>query len=353
MRQLLKYYAKKRLLAISAITAICFIITTTILMNSVFVRTSYFWVEAPVIDGGYEYRATVASDSPLALFTVLSCILVFIVPVFEFYFKMTKIGVDQMYSLPVKRNKLYLVKYIVGLVEIIIPLTISYLYAFLWIICSEHMFTLIYFLPYYFMLIFFTIVMYTIFAFIYTRANTFFDGIINMVLYIFIPVLITYSLGLFIEEINCNYYYLYAPISSFTEQFNDLLMKDSYLPPLKYHSNFDNNIIYSSVFYVAASIACVFAFIKLIKNDKAENSQEISNSLFLYQTTIPLTVFFGTFAMYEGLGLEHFSYFITAIIGYLLYAIYKRNFKPSWKFLLMMIIAIIISVVLAEIAFSK
>ena len=40
-----------------------------------------------------------------------------ITPIVEFSFKMKKITIDQAYSLPIKREKLYLTRYIIGFLE--------------------------------------------------------------------------------------------------------------------------------------------------------------------------------------------------------------------------------------------
>ena len=91
MKQLLKYYSKKRLFVVGVITAICLILSTVILLESNFVRTSSFWVEKPYMpDYGYHIQATVADDAPLGIVAVFASILVVLVPIFEFYFKMRK-----------------------------------------------------------------------------------------------------------------------------------------------------------------------------------------------------------------------------------------------------------------------
>ena len=344
MKQLLKYYSKKRLFVVGVITAICLILSTVILLESNFVRTSSFWVEKPYMpDYGYHIQATVADDAPLGIVAVFASILVVLVPIFEFYFKMRKISIDQMYSLPINRKELYLTKYLVGLIEIIIPLTITYIYIFLWVILSEHMFSLIYFLPYYFVLVLTTAITYTIFTFIYTRANTFFDGIINMTIYAIILPIIMYSIDLVFETNICSWFFIHSPIASLTTDFNNLLMKASYdiiTENITYRiDGFRMISVYTSLIFLALSIVCGILFYKLNPNDKAENSQELSNSKFLYKTTIPLTIL----GVVVSFGTD--SAFIISVVmfitGYLLYAIYQRSFKISWKVLLMLLLAVI------------
>jgi hypothetical protein len=48
-----------------------------------------------------------------------------IVP-FEFAFKMNNITANQAYSLPIKRERLYLTKFIFGFLEIVVPFTLAY-----------------------------------------------------------------------------------------------------------------------------------------------------------------------------------------------------------------------------------
>ena len=54
-----------------------------------------------------------------------------ITPIVEFSFKMKKITMDQAYSLPIKREKLYLTRYIIGFLEIVVPFTLSYFISLL------------------------------------------------------------------------------------------------------------------------------------------------------------------------------------------------------------------------------
>ena len=52
-------------------------------------------------------------NCPIVYYTVISLVLVAVVPLFEFSFKMKKVSVDEFYKFPIKREKLYLVKYII------------------------------------------------------------------------------------------------------------------------------------------------------------------------------------------------------------------------------------------------
>ena len=342
MRKLLKYYAKNRLTAVGAITAICFIITTVFLISNDFIVNTYRYIfdidlqiHVPVI-----YQ--VGGGNPFTTLTVLACILVFIIPIVEFYFKMRKISIDQMYALPITRNKLYLTKYLVGLAEIIIPITVCFIYTLIYIICSPHMLSLIYFLPFYFVLLIMSISTYTLFVFVYTRANTFFDGIINMILYGVLPAIIVFPLEfIWIKTNFINNFYIYSPIAFLTEIFNKLLVKESYISQgLGFTINFGYETKCGLIFYLIFTVICGILFFIITPKDKAEKSQEKSDSIFLYKTTIPIGIFFGS-SIFGYDGLNVFLFPVMFIIGYLAYALYNRKIKPSLKFILMLVLTMI------------
>ena len=336
MRNLFNYYIKKRFSIVLIITIICLVIATISLNNMNFVYTRTFWVENLPGYGDKEYiEMLVPDETPLALISVFAAILATIIPLFEFYFKMRKINVDQMYSLPIKRNKLFCVKYIVGLAEIIIPITITYLYCVLWVVFSKDLFDKIYFLPFYFSLIFVSITVYTIISFIYTRANTFFDGLILIVLYLLILPFLMISVDEVFRTDFWSYSFFYSPYFSITRIF-DALLKHNGLKNTPYYSfDYNNYMIYAIVLNFITAIGAGVLFFYLNPKDKAENAFEKSNSLFAYKVIVPVIA--AVSAMAFSYNTDYIMTPIIIIIGYLLLAIYHRSFKVPWKELIITI----------------
>ena len=114
MINLLKYYAKKRLNIVLLISII--LITCGIVLF----REGFIYETV-------QTKLSHCMNSPIKAIGVFSIILCYIVPLFEFSFKMRKVGIDEFYKFPITRRKLYLTKYIVGILEVIIPITIFFI----------------------------------------------------------------------------------------------------------------------------------------------------------------------------------------------------------------------------------
>ena len=139
MVKTLKYYFKARTMFIGVLTGIVLLLAFIIIKESSFLNYYYAGEKFEPVEG--------PNDAPFAMFSIIAGFLATIIPIYEFGFKMNKISIDQMYSLPIKREKLYLSRFIIGFLEIIIPLAVSFIYCILVVISSEHMYTLIWFLP--------------------------------------------------------------------------------------------------------------------------------------------------------------------------------------------------------------
>ena len=336
MRKTLNYYFKNRLNIILIISFLVFLIMFFYLFNSNFIyRYSYY-------DEFNEYVSVIKPEnSPFALLSTIAAILSTAVVTFEFYFKMRKVSVDQMFSLPIKREKIYLSKLIICYLEVIVPVTVGFILSFLMILSKEHMFNLIYFIPFYFGIVFLSVVLVTSFAFLYTRGNAFFDGIVNMLAYIFMLVLIvaliTDTFAIPFNKFGSNgAFFIYSPISIFTTWLNKLFVGNEF--------NFDLAQNISVVIYILFGVVSLFLFIILNREEPSENSTQISNSNFSYRTIIPIysIVFSATSILSNGFLALSFS----SIFTYLAFVLYKRSFKLSKKDYLFIILYIIIGIVL-------
>ena len=84
-------------------------------------------------DTGEMITQILSSQIGLAFFALGA--LCFLSPVLVYSFKMSKRGVDGYYSLPLKKEKLYLVKTMVGLWLVLVPFTVMYWSGFLTLLC--------------------------------------------------------------------------------------------------------------------------------------------------------------------------------------------------------------------------
>ena len=334
MKKTLSYFFNKRLYTIFIISFILLIITFITFYNEEFIiERNYAYQNNRVVLEPY--------NSPFSMLAIFACVLSTIIVPIEFSFKMNKIKIDQLYSLPIKREKLFISKYLISIFEVVFPLTLSFILSFLMIVFKDHMFNLIYFIPYYFVLVFYSVVLTTIFAFVYTRANSNGDGIINMIMYVFIVLLI---LVFFCEYFNINTSYkfstddfiIYSPISIISNEFDNLLCNEK--------SELYTSEICSLILFPIFGIISFYLFIKLNKDDKSENCSEITNSLFSYNVLLPIySITLGSLS----LALDTLALYIFVNISiYIGYVIKNKNFKLKNKDFKIFIILIIISFIL-------
>ncbi len=326
MIKLLKHYFKKRLHIL--------IIVSTILVAFHFIFFNGRFIITQNRNFGYgEFETLQPNNNPILFYASIAILLVFIIPIFEFRFKMKKVPVDHFYSLPIKRNKLFLTKYIIGLVEIIIPLTVLFLYVLLRFAINDHIFNLKYYFIYYPVSLLFIVVLYSINVFAFIKCNKTIDGIINMVLYqlvfmliyglllttIYIP-LIVIGKGEWINVLTIDNVSLLMPIVGFYDisSYFSSLMDREWIT--EYGIDFILIIVDVLVGIVGAILIALMS-----KNEKAENTLDISDSYFAYKVMIPLFVFGLITGGGDSLGLLYI--FLIAILGYLGYVIYRRSFK--------------------------
>ena len=117
MRKTLAYFLKNRLHIIAILSFLLLMITFFYLVDADFVYQYEYYDE-------YDRLVKIISpeNSPFSLLATAAAILSTITVIFEFYFKMRKVNVDQMYALPIKREKIFLSKLIVCYLEVIIPM---------------------------------------------------------------------------------------------------------------------------------------------------------------------------------------------------------------------------------------
>ena len=334
MRKTLAYFLKNRLHIIAILSFLLLMITFFYLVDADFVYQYEYYDE-------YDRLVKIISpeNSPFSLLATAAAILSTITVIFEFYFKMRKVNVDQMYALPIKREKIFLSKLIVCYLEVIIPITISFILSFAMISISEHIFNLVYMIPFYFGLVFLSIVLITSFAFIYTRGNTFFDGLVNMLAY---TCFLALFVNILIDTFSISYYkfgssmafFIYSPISIFTKYMDELFMQEEV-------STYIGQFISMGV-YVLFGILSFFLFVKLNKEEPSENCTQISKSWFSYKTIIPAYTI--AFVIVSAMSFEVLSIVFSAIFTYLMFVLQKRSFKLSKKDFLLILCFIAIGI---------
>lgn len=334
MINLLKYYAKKRLYIVGIISVI-FILMSLLIFQDGFMHGT--------IDDGHPI------NNPINTISVFAIILSIIIPLFEFSFKMRKVGVDEFYKFPISRKKLYLTKYIIGLLEVIIPIISLWLFMLLRIVFSRHMFILKYYYLYIVVLIFLIFLIYSIVTFVYSKCNTIYDGLIC----VFLVSLMTFALGEIADTFFDNFdlcingsswycpntsdFFIFSPIIFVSEKFSNY-MNQSIIPQLR------ESQIVSLIVYTILGIVSFILLIVLSDKEKAENSMDISSSWFSYKTIIPIYIVYLT----TDIANELLYLILVAILGYIAYAIYRRNFKIKIKDIITMISCILFGMIISN-----
>ena len=225
------------------------------------------------------------------VFIVLSIIM----PFFVLKFKMKKVTIEQMYALPIKREKLYLEKYLFGLIAIFIPYTLAMLGAHIVALCHPYCHEIFpnfyYVIPSYFSIAILLFICYTISCFFYTRCNTALDGIlISIGSALFMSFL---SFGVMLGNISSEYIgpiveflasYNFFNLANFVGvTFNNLITNTN----LSYITNNSTLFINLSI-YLAGACLALYGYLRLNRLDKAEEATGLSQSIFAYKLWIPL-----------------------------------------------------------------
>ena len=325
MKNLALFYIKKRLplflivLGITLIFSILFVTTTETTVTYYKDTTKYL-----LIDDGLTFN------------TSILIVLATIIPIYEFSFKMKKRGCDLFYSLPITRKKLYLFKYLFGFCEMLAIFIMNYLISEIVVICKSvnveyynQQFKMGYIFLYFGVAILLGILLYSWITFFYTRANTFFDGIISIALSMAVLAALSGGILLYCQDFrwirysnteNLFYPYHYVPFVSFiniSKLFSNRtceLPKNYYMYPI---SDF-----YPDILTWILALGVLVLFIVLAGKEKAEESEDISDSPFVYLITLPVIIVSG----YATCEISNPSWIALIIGGYIGYVIYNRNF---------------------------
>ncbi len=341
MKNLTIYYIKKRLPLLLIVLGIT-IISSLVYLSPNFVDIG---IRNSIYGGEYENVVSM-STSGLPYLGILLLILVSLVPIYEFSFKMKKNGCDLFYSLPIKRSKLYIFKYLFGLGEVFSIFLINYFLVVISIIIkySGVEFTDVTFQPGYLFLylpiiILAGILLYSWITFFYTRGNTVLDGFISVILasLVLVPVafgLLSFGYAMdFIKPKAYNEFFFgvhYIPFYAFDTigRIFEAIITDG---------GFDRwNEFYPEIITWCLALATIPLFFILSNKEEAEKSEDISDSPFLYKVMIPIYVI-SLFLFNE---FNNVSWIAIVIGGYLGYVIYNRNFLIKKRDLIVLISSI-------------
>ena len=265
-----------------------------------------------------------------------------VVPIMVFSFKMNPRCVDEFYSLPIRREKLYLVHSLVGLCLVFIPYTVAYWAGFL-AIALTHSFNIVMYLPLFFASVPLGVLLFGTNAFAFTRANKVFDGFVFMGLYscvLLFPVLYcAFLFGAFDSGIFA--WTTYGPINVTFSAFDDLIRGGNYFS--------SNGLLWAGIIVMAlAGCACWFGLFFSQRFEKAENAGQVSTSWFGYKTLLPFYLCFLTAVMPLDVLLIGY-YFAMLIVVFVGNVIYRRTFMLPLRDIIVLIGALVIGLAMSGI----
>ena len=329
MKSYFKYLIKKRFpvyLAIFIIFLVLFLSINTIgnVVNSTYIRDRFI-----------KYT----SEGIFLVYIISFAIAIGVIVPFEFSFKMKNITANQAYSLPIKREKLYLTKYLFGFLEVLVPFTLAYSLSVLFL-AGGHLYeyaNMLGFLVFYGLLLAVGIVIYSIEVFVFCQANNEIDGLVFMAFACVLPFLVAFFIimnasfgGYTIKDIP--YYYILPLIYDLANAVGSyVLFKGHIYNPYNmnsYNLNMTPEYIVRISLFAALGIACFIGQYFASKRFKSEDAGQKSESWFGYKTYIPVSMILACYSIFHA---EIVFYFIVLISTYLLYVLYRRSFKLNKK----------------------
>ncbi len=292
------------------------------------------------------------------LLSVILSILCTIVPIFEFSQFNNKRNLDTVYSMPLGRDKISIAHFAGGFIQIILVYTCTFIYYFGYVILNSGCFAVGFIPLFYALSLVFGFIMYSVFTFLFTRANTTFDGVMfclfSAAAIFLVLIAVPFLLSEFAEEIidlyPLEYTFwgiVYFPIASFTEVFTTLIETNRYNSS---HSLFQDSeltvFIIGVIGWLIIGFLSTYGYLKLNHRKPAEKTEDISASAFGYKTMIPLCSYSLMIILVQKLFLTESNIFcviiyISMIIGYI---IYRRGVKFKKSDLIMLGIGLLIVV---------
>ena len=336
MRKYFLYHLKERISVIITLSVLLVVLYFSLLINPNFLHYNFIF-------------------SHVNVFTIPVSILCLIVPLIEFSFKMNKQAIIKMYALPLRKEKLYLVRFLVGYLTIIIPFTIGF---FLMMPLLGSMYTKPSYVNTYFrnfpaifllypLVLGASLLVYSYFSFFYTRGNRKADAIVTLILSITVPCLIAY----------CIYHMQsYVPGSLYLE-FNPF-------SPIRRINEFISNLVFEveAKIYIAPyeiigvsvisgiEVISLVLFILTSKYHMADDARNVSSSWFGLRVLIPVAGI--TFAyLISKIYLGVILLGLMGVFTYLEYALYVRSLKLNYKTRIVYVIVAAVEIIVFIAAF--
>ncbi|MBQ8408563.1 MAG: hypothetical protein IJY39_06820 [Clostridia bacterium] len=310
----------------------------TALRTLIFTLLSVLLVQVVTADGIRGFYPEYHNVS-LYMHAIVLGVLCTLIPILETAEFKNRRNLDTLYFFPIKREKMALVHYVSGLIQILFVYSVTFFTAWIYLEMQTNYFALGYMLPYYLLSLLLGLVMYSIFMFLFGQANTVSDGVLFCGLWVFVLYIVIWTVRAEILRdllIDTEYWVsssnfagwgmIYTPINNLTVIFQDLIEINQ--RQLEYDYTHTTAMRYKrelAMFFVWGAIgiaAAIGYFVTFVKKG-AEKAGEISNSWFGYKLLIPLYGY-SLLLLYDSLDFMTVAICILMVIGYV---VYRRGFK--------------------------
>lgn len=288
-----------------------------------------------------------ANSSYLAIPSSIGGVLAACVPMWMFHYKMKKRSVDMFFSLPLSHTGVLTVKFLLGMIAIFLPYTVSYWMGAFLVMGRAASSTLrfeiypLYYLAQYFASLLPIGFLYVISSFVFTRANTFLDGVMFVIFWAFIAGLIAEAIYMSVQRLQPigsakiiypYYYFPFAPLDFITSYFQEKIIIPAEYSVLSQSPLFSDTekLVNCVAGFTLTTLLAIGAAIGLFlgeKRVKAENAEQISESPFGYKSMIPLYTVCLMAWMDMSTDGSIIFYVIIAVSSFLMTALYKRSVK--------------------------
>lgn len=281
-----------------------------------------------------EYTHDGKTASILLVYYIILMVLCLIIPVYEFSFKMEKRTAFKIYSFPISKRNLYIIHYVLGFVEIIIPFILGSLLSIIPVIVTDNPYRMQFFYLYLLIAIVPILLSYSYSVFFFTRGNNMVDGITIMLLAVLaMPAFfltLTTKIGIVFDLFAFPFFLL-----SYSYMLFEFLLENGVIIfQNSFNFLFGINYVIPFIFVLILSIAATVLFFLMIGKDKIENIGSRSDTLFGYRTLIPLI------GISCSSGLIYFL--LMGILTYLGYVLFTRSYKLTAKYRVVLIVVICI-----------
>lgn len=302
---------------------------------------------------------------------ISTCILAYVLPLFQFRFLMKRSHSDLYLSLPIERKRLFYVHYLIGLCYMGVMVLMLGMAVF---VMSAHDYGIVptlgqsglYFIGYGWIIVMLVVIflvlgacLYTFFTACIIRCHNVLDGLLICGAYTLLPLLMYYSLLIFYNTMRehlliASYGYEWSLLLSSSDAHINVLAALTSIPwqmnewvKLFFLGEIDAQVEWTLLLLellVWVGIA-IFAYrngVDYFVHLKSEESEQPTKSLFTYPLLIPFVSFWLLLAVGDGT-LFHMMNLVLFVLYLLAHFFAQRKIALSWRMIAMFVVLLCIS----------